>query len=249
MYARPDVLGGYLPLNGGSLRGVGRTVAAEFVGRIARRRRIRCNGPFSGRFGFISLDRGAILGGVGTLPGPFGRAGLREWEFIRMAQLQRYDGRRVLITGGGSGIGQASVLRILDEGGSVVAADISEAGLQDTLAKAPDAGNRLGTVVMDVGNEESVRRGVTTRYSAWGPRHRGQCSGCAAVSAFRADDTGRIRTGAADQSRGTFLVTRESIAALRIGTSRRWSISVPRRRCSPIRTCRPTPPPRAASSR
>ncbi len=78
-----------------------------------------------------------------------------------MAQLQRYDGRRVLITGGGSGIGQASVLRILDEGGSVVAADISEAGLQDTLAKAPDAGNRLGTVVMDVGNEESVRRGVT----------------------------------------------------------------------------------------
>ena len=32
-----------------------------------------------------------------------------------------------LVTGGGSGIGQAPVLRILDEGGRVVAADISEA--------------------------------------------------------------------------------------------------------------------------
>ncbi len=43
-----------------------------------------------------------------------------------MAALPRYTDRRVLITGGGSGIGQACVLRILDEGGRVVAADISE---------------------------------------------------------------------------------------------------------------------------
>ena len=43
--------------------------------------------------------------------------------------LSRYAGRRALITGGGSGIGQATVLRLLAEGGSVVAADISEDGL------------------------------------------------------------------------------------------------------------------------
>ena len=63
------------------------------------------------------------------------QSGSSRMGFIRMTHLQRYDGRRVLITGGGSGIGQASVLRILDEGGSVVAADNSEEGLRDTTAR------------------------------------------------------------------------------------------------------------------
>ena len=45
-----------------------------------------------------------------------------------MASVQRYADRRVLITGGGSGIGQACVLRILGEGGRVAAADISRSG-------------------------------------------------------------------------------------------------------------------------
>lgn len=44
----------------------------------------------------------------------------------------RYVGRRGLVTGAGSGIGQATVLRMLQEGGTVVAADVSEAGLADT---------------------------------------------------------------------------------------------------------------------
>ena len=79
-----------------------------------------------------------------------------------MSSLQRYTDRRVLITGGGSGIGQACVLRILGEGGRGFAADISEAGLADTVAKdrAAGTGERLTTVVLDVGDEESVRSGV-----------------------------------------------------------------------------------------
>src|ERR1044072_3289241 len=74
--------------------------------------------------------------------------------------LSRSRDRRVLITGGGSGIGQACVLRILDEGGQVVAADISEAGLRDTVEKAPAPGARLSTLVRDVGDERSVTAGV-----------------------------------------------------------------------------------------
>lgn len=57
-----------------------------------------------------------------------------------MNQLTRYAGRRALITGGGSGIGQATVLRVLAEGGRVVAADISEDGLKDTVAERLDGG-------------------------------------------------------------------------------------------------------------
>jgi NAD(P)-dependent dehydrogenase (short-subunit alcohol dehydrogenase family) len=59
-----------------------------------------------------------------------------------MSTLQRYTDRRVLITGGGSGIGQACVLRVLAEGGRVAAADISESGLKDTVARAGDASRR-----------------------------------------------------------------------------------------------------------
>src|SRR5690606_41791371 len=77
-----------------------------------------------------------------------------------MSDFQRYDGRRVLVTGGGSVIGQATVLRILREGGRVVAADISDAGLKDTVAKAGAHAERLNTVTVDVAEEESVRAGV-----------------------------------------------------------------------------------------
>lgn len=53
--------------------------------------------------------------------------------------LQRYADRRVLVTGAGSGIGQATVFRIPEEGGTVVAADVSEAGLADTKTKASES--------------------------------------------------------------------------------------------------------------
>ena len=43
--------------------------------------------------------------------------------------MQRYEGRVVLVTGGASGIGRATVHRLVDEGATVVAADISEEGL------------------------------------------------------------------------------------------------------------------------
>ena len=77
-----------------------------------------------------------------------------------MTVSHRYSGRRVLITGGGSGIGQATVLRVLEEGGRVVAADISEAGLKDTVAKADADRERLSTVIIDVASEDSVKAGV-----------------------------------------------------------------------------------------
>ncbi|MBB2769626.1 MULTISPECIES: SDR family NAD(P)-dependent oxidoreductase [Mycolicibacterium] len=132
--------------------------------------------------------------------------------------MSRYTDRRVLITGGGSGIGQACVLRILDEGGHVVAADVSEAGLKDTVSKAQSAADRLSTLVMDVGDEESVRAGVAE-----------------AIGILGGLDTlvnvaGILRSARLEQTTltdfervlrinliGTFLVTREAISALRNG--------------------------------
>ncbi len=134
------------------------------------------------------------------------------------AGLARYSGRRVLITGGGSGIGQACVLRILDEGGRVVAADISPAGLADTVAKAGEVGDRLATVVLDVGDEAAVRTGVAQALGTLG----GLDTLVNAAGILRSSHL--AQTALADFEQvlrinltGTFLVTRESIAALHEG--------------------------------
>ena len=137
-----------------------------------------------------------------------------------MASLALYSDRRVLITGGGSGIGQATAMRILDEGGRVVAADISESGLKDTIAKTEPHGDRLTTVVMDVGAEQSVRDGVAHAVQALGGLDTlvnvaGILRSAHFVETTLADFEQVLRINLV----GTFLVTREAIPALRAGNA------------------------------
>ncbi|MEU2395898.1 SDR family oxidoreductase [Streptomyces sp. NPDC007369] len=77
--------------------------------------------------------------------------------------MNRFEGRRVLITGGGSGIGRATVLRILAEGGRVHTVDVNEAGTEETADRARAAGHedRLTTALLDIADEASVQAGVT----------------------------------------------------------------------------------------
>jgi NAD(P)-dependent dehydrogenase (short-subunit alcohol dehydrogenase family) len=135
-----------------------------------------------------------------------------------VASLERFADRRVLITGGGSGIGQATVLRILDEGGRVVAADISEAGLKDTVAKADPHGDRLDTVVIDVADEQSVKDGVASAVAALGGldalvNAAGILRSAHFVDTTLADFEQVLRINLV----GTFLMIREAIPALRDG--------------------------------
>lgn len=46
--------------------------------------------------------------------------------------MDRFAGRRAIVTGAGSGIGAATAARLLDEGATVVAYDISAEGLART---------------------------------------------------------------------------------------------------------------------
>ncbi len=66
----------------------------------------------------------------------------------------RFSGRTVIVTGAGSGIGQATALRIAREGGRVIAADISKQRLDDLVAD--NAGMDLVPVAGDISTEESV---------------------------------------------------------------------------------------------
>ena len=132
--------------------------------------------------------------------------------------LHRYTDRRVLITGGGSGIGQACVLRLLAEGGRVVAADVSAEGLQDTAAKAGVDAERLSTVQMDVGDETSVNAGMTRALEVLGGLDTlvnvaGILRSAHFLDTTLADFEQVLRVNLV----GTFLVTRAALPALRLG--------------------------------
>lgn len=69
----------------------------------------------------------------------------------------RFEGRTVIVTGGGAGIGRATVERLAREGGRVVAVDISPDRLKSLTAEV--VGN-IVTVAGDLTDEETVRRVV-----------------------------------------------------------------------------------------
>ena len=76
--------------------------------------------------------------------------------------MERFQDRRVIVTGGASGIGQATVLRLLAEAGTVHAVDVAADGLERTQKRAEADGiaERLTTSVLDVSAEAAVSASV-----------------------------------------------------------------------------------------
>jgi NAD(P)-dependent dehydrogenase (short-subunit alcohol dehydrogenase family) len=80
---------------------------------------------------------------------------------------RRNDGRAVLVTGAGSGIGRATVARLLAEGARVLAFDVVPDRLK-SLQDEVDAGPRLVTVPGDVTAEPDVVRAHEAAISSFG---------------------------------------------------------------------------------
>lgn len=73
-----------------------------------------------------------------------------------MAQYPDLKNKRVVITGGASGIGMATAQRFISEGAKVVVFDINESAFPDAKKAMPDL---AGIVSVDVSKEDSVREG------------------------------------------------------------------------------------------
>lgn len=84
--------------------------------------------------------------------------------------MKRFVDKNILMTGAASGIGRATCLRLLAEGATVVALDISADGLAET-ARLADAPDRLHTLPVDVSDEAAVIDAVARAHEILGPIH------------------------------------------------------------------------------
>lgn len=131
--------------------------------------------------------------------------------------MDRFADRRVIVTGAGSGIGQATVARLLDEDATVVGYDVSPEGLSRTTTAADDAGTgkRLITSTLDVSSEEAVKAAVDAAVAELGGLdvlvNAAAIQRCAHTHEHTLADWNATL---AVNLTGTFLMTRQSLPAL-----------------------------------
>ena len=131
--------------------------------------------------------------------------------------MQRFADRRVIVTGAGSGIGRATVARLLKEGATVVGCDISAHGLAGTAMAADDAGagSWLATAVLDVASEDAVAAAVDAAVAEFDGLevlvNAAAIQRCAHTHSHTLADWNATL---AVNLTGTFLMTREALPAL-----------------------------------
>lgn len=81
----------------------------------------------------------------------------------------RFAGKVAIVTGGGSGIGRATVLRLAEEGAEVAVADVDEAAAGRVAHEVASGNGRALAVAVDVTDAGRVRQMVATTETELGP--------------------------------------------------------------------------------
>lgn len=101
----------------------------------------------------------------------------------------RFSDRTAIITGGASGIGAATVLRLLSEGASVLAVDSDADALERLQRTVGDDAPRLQCVAADIASPESADRAVAQALDAFGRLDVLVCSAAVSVGRKLGDTT------------------------------------------------------------
>ena len=83
----------------------------------------------------------------------------------------RLQGKVALITGGGSGIGEAMALRFAAEGAATAIVDLNQKGAERVVSAIQEAGGRAHAIAADVANEKDVRAMLAETQDQFGPLH------------------------------------------------------------------------------
>ena len=82
-----------------------------------------------------------------------------------------FDGKTILVTGGGSGIGEAVALQLGAEGANVAVADINKEAAEQVVAKIKAAGGSAAATACDVGDAAAVKAMVDWTVATFGALH------------------------------------------------------------------------------
>jgi len=83
--------------------------------------------------------------------------------------MQGLAGKRAIVTGGASGIGRASALRLMAEGCIVGIFDLDGAGARETIAQSGADKSKAAAYQVDIGDYAEVERAVADFEAAMGP--------------------------------------------------------------------------------
>ena len=81
--------------------------------------------------------------------------------------MKRFQGRTVLITGAGSGIGRATAERFGSEGAAVVCADVNAKGVEETATTIRSQGGEALGLVCDVSSAPAVEETFAQYLAKW----------------------------------------------------------------------------------